>query len=206
LEILSLSYIDYKKTYSNDIYEVFETLGIEATRQVILNELTEVMEVAGVYINYHHLSVLADRMTYAKDMVAVYRSGLLNDDIGVIAKASFETHTEMLLNGAKHGLLDNLKGVSANVMTGQPFLGGTNAFQLHIDLKKMEEWNTQSALVSESKSSMEDLADSFEQAMGGGDKRMDECSQEKITIQNYLAGMTVNDAKPCLQDNYDVGF
>jgi len=139
-------------------------------------------------------------------MVAVYRSGLLNDDIGVIAKASFETHTEMLLNGAKHGLLDNLKGVSANVMTGQPFLGGTNAFQLHIDLKKMEEWNTQSALVSESKSSMEDLADSFEQAMGGGDKRMDECSQEKITIQNYLAGMTVNDAKPCLQDNYDVGF
>lgn len=122
LEIMSLPYIDYKKTYSNDIYEVFETLGIEATRQVILNELTEVMEVAGVYINYHHLSVLADRMTYAKDMVAVYRSGLLNDDIGVIAKASFETHTEMLLNGAKHGLLDNLKGVSANVMTGQPFL------------------------------------------------------------------------------------
>ena len=202
LEILSLGYIDYKRTYSNDIYEVFETLGIESARQVILNELTEVMEVAGVYINYHHLSVLADRMTYAKDMVAVYRSGLLNDDIGVIAKASFETHTEMLLNGAKHGLLDNLKGVSANVMTGQPFLGGTNAFQLHIDLKKMESLNTEASLVVESKSAMEDLESAFSQAS----KKIDDCSQEKIVIQNYLSGMQVHDSKPCLQDNYDVGF
>jgi len=203
LEVLSLPYIDYKKTYSNDIYEVFETLGIEATRQVILNELTEVMEVAGVYINYHHLSVLADRMTYAKDMVAVYRSGLLNDDIGVIAKASFETHTEMLLNGAKHGLLDNLKGVSANVMTGQPFLGGTNAFQIHIDLKQMESLNTQATLTADSKSAMDELEASFAQALNIS---KGECSQEKIVINNYLSGMAVNDAKPCLQDNYDVGF
>jgi DNA-directed RNA polymerase II subunit RPB1 len=208
LEILGLGYIDYKKTYSNDIYEVFETLGIESARQVILNELTEVMDAAGVYINYHHLSILADRMTYAKDMVAVYRSGLLNDDIGVIAKASFETHTEMLLNGAKHGLLDNLKGVSANVMTGQPFLGGTNSFQIHIDLKKMEEWNTQSEISMEKTSSvMEELEAQFSQALHiSKETRMDECSQEKIVIQNYLSGMTVNDSKPCLQDNYDVGF
>ena len=207
LEVLSLGYIDYKRTYSNDIYEVFEILGIEAARQVILNELTEVMDVAGVYINYHHLSVLADRMTYAKDMVAVYRSGLLNDDIGVIAKASFETHTEMLLNGAKHGLLDNLKGVSANVMTGQAFLGGTNAFQLHIDLNKMESLNTQATLVLESKSEMDELSESFSQALTiSKEKKMDECSQEKIIINNYLSGMSVKDSKPCLQDNYDIGF
>jgi DNA-directed RNA polymerase II subunit RPB1 len=207
LEVLSLGYIDYKRTYSNDIYEVFGTLGIEAARQVILNELTEVMEVAGVYINYHHLSVLADRMTYAKDMVAVYRSGLLNDDIGVIAKASFETHTEMLLNGAKHGLLDNLKGVSANVMTGQPFLGGTNAFQLHVDLNKMESLNTQATLIIESKSAIEDLEESFSQALHiSKETKIDECSHEKIVIQNYLSGMTVNDSKPCLQDNYNIGF
>jgi len=207
LEVMSLGYIDYKKTYSNDIYEVFEILGIEAARQVILNELTEVMEVAGVYINYHHLSVLADRMTYAKDMVAVYRSGLLNDDIGVIAKASFETHTEMLLNGAKHGLLDNVKGVSANVMTGQAFLGGTNAFQLHIDLNKMESLNTEAALVLESKSEMDELSEAFSQALNiSKGNKMDECSQDKIVINNYLSGMTVKDSKPCLQDNYDVGF
>ena len=205
LEIFGLGYIDYKRTYSNDIYEVYEVLGIECARQVILNELTEVMEFAGVYIGYHHVSVLADRMTYAKDMVAVYRSGILKDDIGVIAKSSYEVHTEMLLNGAKHGLLDRMTGVSANVMVGQQFLGGTNSFQLHVDLKEMERLNTQAEIITQEKIE--------ERNVEGIERRLttnnssDNCSSETITIPNYLSGITNNKENiDCIQDNYDLGF
>ena len=210
LEIFGLGYIDYKRTYSNDIYEVFEVLGIECARQVILNELTEVMEFAGVYIGYHHVSVLADRMTYAKDMVAVYRSGILKDDIGVIAKSSYEVHTEMLLNGAKHGLLDRMTGVSANVMVGQPFLGGTNSFQIHIDLKEMERLNTQAELITSEKLE-EQNAEAIEKRLVAN-KNSSDCSLETIHIPNYLAGGTtynnnnMNSEKDCIQDNYDLGF
>ena len=208
LEIFGLGYIDYKKTYSNDIYEVFEVLGIEAARQVILNELVEVMEFAGVYIGYHHISVLADRMTYTKDMVAVYRSGILKDDIGVIAKSSYEVHTEMLLNGAKHGLLDRMTGVSANVMVGQQFLGGTNSFQIHVDLKEMEKLNTQAELItSEKLSSIEMLENKLV-------SKSSDCSTETIHIPNYLSGIVANASsssvhlleKECIKDNYDIGF
>ena len=206
LEILGLGYIDYKRTYSNDIYEIYEVLGIESARQVILNELTEVMEFAGVYIGYHHVSVLADRMTYAKDMVAVYRSGILKDDIGVIAKSSYEVHTEMLLNGAKHGLLDRMTGVSANVMVGQQFLGGTNSFQIHIYLKEMEKLNTQAELITSEKLSFQN-AENLEKRLAVGSS---ECSQETINIPNYLSGMihatSHSSEKECLQDNYDIGF
>ena len=204
LEIFGLGYIDYKRTYSNDIYEVYEVLGIECARQVILNELTEVMEFAGVYIGYHHVSVLADRMTYAKDMVAVYRSGILKDDIGVIAKSSYEVHTEMLLNGAKHGLLDRMTGVSANVMVGQQFLGGTNSFQLHVDLKEMERLSTQAELITQEKIE--------ERNAEGIERRLiissDNCSSETITIPNYLSGISNNNKEDnsCIQDNYDLGF
>jgi DNA-directed RNA polymerase II subunit RPB1 len=210
LEVLGLPYIDGKRTYSNDIYEVFDVLGIEAARQVILNELNEVMEFNSVYINYHHLSVLADRMTYAKDMVAVYRSGILNDDIGPIAKATFEMHTEMLLNAAKHGHLDNMRGVSANVMCGQQGFFGTNAFQVHIDLKEMEK-NTIEAELSESHTTSvynvtKNIEDMFN-AVITPEKQMDKCSAENIKISNYLSGMpTVEETKPCLSDNYDMGF
>ena len=205
LEIFGLGYIDYRRTYSNDIYEVYEVLGIEAARQVILNELTEVMEFAGVYIGYHHVSVLADRMTYAKDMVAVYRSGILKDDIGVIAKSSYEVHTEMLLNGAKHGLLDRMTGVSANVMVGQQFLGGTNSFQLHIDLKEMEKLNTQAELITQEKLE-ERNAETIERRLTKNTSS-DICSLETITIPNYLSGI-LNDKETtgCVQDNYDLGF
>jgi len=209
LEVLGLAYIDYKRTYSNDIYEVFDVLGIEAARQVILNELTEVMEFAGVYIGYAHLSVLADRMTYSKDMVAVYRSGILNDDIGVIAKASYEVHTEMLLNGAKHGLLDPMTGVSSNVMTGQMFLGGTNLCQVHLDLKEMERLNTQAELLQETKlSEMEEIERQFSSVIEK-DKREEDCSVANITITNYLGAMPVmNVESKCNmeEDGYDMGF
>jgi hypothetical protein len=69
----------------------------------------------------------------------------------------------------------------------------------------MESLNTQAI---ESKSSeLDGLEESFAQALHiSKDKKMDDCSQDKIVIQNYLSGMTVNDSKPCLQDNYDVGF
>ena len=207
LEVLGLAYIDYKRTYSNDIYEVFDVLGIEAARQVILNELTEVMEFAGVYINYAHLSVLADRMTYSKDMVAVYRSGILNDDIGVIAKASYEVHTEMLLNGAKHGLLDPMTGVSSNVMTGQMFLGGTNLCQVHLDLKEMERLNTAAELLQETTSATTDIERQFAEAIEK-DKASEDCSAANITITNYLGAMPAMkvESKCDEEDGYDMGF
>jgi DNA-directed RNA polymerase II subunit RPB1 len=207
LEVLGLAYIDYKRTYSNDIYEVFDVLGIEAARQVILNELTEVMEFAGVYINYAHLSVLADRMTYSKDMVAVYRSGILNDDIGVIAKASYEVHTEMLLNGAKHGLLDPMTGVSSNVMTGQMFLGGTNLCQVHLDLKEMERLNTAAELLQETTSATADIERQFAEVIEK-DRASEDCSAANITITNYLGAMPAMkvESKCDEEDGYDMGF
>ena len=53
-----LDYIDSTKTISNDIAEVYKTLGIEAARQTIYDEITDVMEFDGAYINSHHLTVL----------------------------------------------------------------------------------------------------------------------------------------------------
>ena len=112
IDVLGLDYIDWVRTYSNDIKEVFDTLGIEAARQVLFNELSEVMDFSGVYINYHHLSILCDRMTTNHNMVAIFRSGILNDNIGPIAKATFEVHTEVLLESARHANFDNMRGVS----------------------------------------------------------------------------------------------
>ena len=85
-DILTLSTINSGKTFSNDIQEVYRTLGLEAARQAIFNELSEAMDHAGVYINYHHLSILCDRMCATSKMVSIFRHGINNDDIGPIAK------------------------------------------------------------------------------------------------------------------------
>ena len=55
MEILALDYIDVNRTVSNDIQEIYHIFGIEAARNAIFQELTEVIEFDSTYINYHHL-------------------------------------------------------------------------------------------------------------------------------------------------------
>ena len=90
MDIMALDYIDKYRTVSNDIVEIYKVLGIEAARQAIYDELADVIEFDGTYINYHHLSMLCDRMTATLKMVSIFRHGINNDNIGPIAKASFE--------------------------------------------------------------------------------------------------------------------
>jgi DNA-directed RNA polymerase II subunit RPB1 len=78
-------------------------------------------------------------------MVSIFRHGINNDNIGPIAKASFEETPEMFLNAARHAELDTMRGVSANVMCGQEGYFGTSAFQVILDYDKItqlqvEDW------------------------------------------------------------------
>jgi DNA-directed RNA polymerase II subunit RPB1 len=136
LEVLGLPYIDAAQTISNDIKEVYAVLGIDAARECIYRELTEVLE-ADNYINPRHKYVLVGRMTNTKEMCPIFRSGINNDDIGPIAKASFEETPEMFIKAARTAELDPMRGVSSNVMLGQRGFYGTSAFDLFLDLDSL---------------------------------------------------------------------
>lgn len=135
--LCGLPYLDSNNVTSNSIKEVFAVLGIEAARQTIFNEIVEVMEYDGTYINYHHLGLLCDRMTVTQGMVSMFRHGINNDDIGTIAKASFEETPEMFLRAARHGLVDHVRGVSANVMLGQQGHFGTGLPSVVVDTEAL---------------------------------------------------------------------
>jgi len=137
LDVLGLDYIDQNRTISNDIIEIFNVLGMEAARQSIYNEISEVLEFDGSYVNAHHMTLLCDRMSFNLKLISIFRHGINNDDIGPIAKASFEETPEMFLKAARHAELDTLRGISANIMCGQEGLFGTAAFQVVLDINEM---------------------------------------------------------------------
>jgi DNA-directed RNA polymerase II subunit RPB1 len=137
LDLLGVEYIDSRRTISNDIRETNDVLGIEAARESIYTELTEVIEFDGAYINDHHKSLLCDRMTSTHPMMSVCRHGVNKDNIGPIAKASFEETPEMFFRAAMHGELDEMRGISANIMTGQEGYYGTASFGLLLDMNKI---------------------------------------------------------------------
>ena len=135
--ILGLDYVDTTRTISNDIQEIYRVLGIEAARQVIYNELEEVFS-SSSHINYHHLNLLCDRMTYSQKPISIFRYGINNDDVGPIMKATFEETPEMFFRAAKHAELDEMRGISANIMCGQQGYYGTSSFQIYTDLRSIE--------------------------------------------------------------------
>lgn len=198
METLAMDFIDNTRTYSNDIKEMFHVLGIEAARQVIYNEFVEVMEFSDVYINYHHLSLLADRMTSTKNMVSIFRSGILNDNIGPIAKGTFEVHTEVFLNAARHADFDHMRGVSANVMMGQVGYYGTNAFNLVLDMKEVEK-------LSDAQIDLVNTETEIERSFKVGEDKSDICSKQNIVIQNNIANIKQGESKIC-DDDYNMGF
>ena len=196
IDVLGTDFIDVVRTNSNDIGEIFNVLGIEAARQVIFNEFSEVMEFSDVNINYHHLSLLCDRMTVTKDMVAIFRSGLHNDNIGPVAKATFEVHTEILLNAARHADFDEMRGVSANVMCGQYGYYGTGAFNVILDMKEMAKLDVSESVIRNDNKDIDSL---FSQKEDIG------CGISQLRIQNNITAIHQENEGVC-QDQYDMGF
>lgn len=199
MEIMALDFIDGYRTFSNDIKEIFDVLGIEAARQIIYNEFFDVMEFSDVYINYHHLSLLCDRMASTKGMVSIFRSGILNDDIGPISKATFEVHTEVLLDASRHAEIDYTRGVSACVMLGQNSLIGTNAFGVVLDIEKMRELDSL-------ETDVRDKNKEIEKMFGALQDPSDACGKAKVEILNNLTAIKQEDNGNCTDDGYDIGF
>jgi DNA-directed RNA polymerase beta' subunit len=198
LDVLGLSFIDNKRTLSNDIVEIYNVLGIEAARQAIYNELVEVVEFDGTYINFHNYSVLVDRMTYTEKLISIFRHGINNDNIGPIAKASFEETPEMFLKAAKHADLDTLKGVSANVMCGQEGFFGTSAFQVVLNIEEMQK------LEAASEYKPLDVDAEIEMFFGESQVEDDKCSVGKIAIQNNV--ITIHAEDMGNDNDYNPGF
>ena len=196
-DLFTLDFIDYTRTYSNDIREVYNVLGIEAARQNVINEFMEVMEASDAYVNYHHLSLLCDRMTVITNLVPMFRSGILGDDIGPIAKGTFEMHTEVLLDASRHGEFEQMRGVSANVMCGQPGYYGTNSFGLVLDMKALEKMND----VDISRSN---INNQIEELFGQMNTFDENCSIKNIRVDNNIHNLKSNEMGTCGDDGYEI--
>ena len=131
IKVMNHPAVDGTRLYSTNVWDVYEILGIEATRAVLYNEINGLFDSVGV--NYRHLCLLCDVMTRFGRLMSIDRYGINKNDIGTLAKASFEETEKILLKAAIFGDMDPVTGVSANVMMGQPIRGGTAFSQILMD-------------------------------------------------------------------------
>ncbi|MDP3990457.1 MAG: DNA-directed RNA polymerase subunit A'' [archaeon] len=134
-DVLDLPEVDVTRTTSNDIHEVYSVLGVEAARQIIINEVFKVIESQGLNVDLRHIMLVADIMCVGGNIKGITRYGVVSEKASVLARASFETPVKHIINAALEGEVDYLTSVVENVMINQPVPLGTGLPGLITKLK-----------------------------------------------------------------------
>lgn len=135
-EIFKQEFVDETRTYTNNLYEVEEILGVEAARQLVIEELMKVIEAQGLNVNVRHIMIVADAMCMSGRLLGINRYGIVKEKPSVLARASFETPIAHMINAALAGEKDPLNSVIENVMINQPVPVGTGLPGLLVKAKK----------------------------------------------------------------------
>jgi len=129
-DVLSIPGVDPTRIKTNHIQEIRDTLGIEATRQAIIDEATAVLQDQGLDVDIRHIMLVSDIMTQDGNLRQIGRHGISGEKESVLARASFEVTVKHLLNSAARGERDKLRGITENVIIGQIIPLGTGTVDL----------------------------------------------------------------------------
>lgn len=129
-KVMQFDGIDPNRTKTNNINEIAEVLGIEAGRNAIINEATDTLREQGLSVDVRHIMLVADIMTVDGEVKQIGRHGVSGEKASVLARAAFEVTVNHILDAAVRGDVDDLRGVTENVIVGQPIQLGTGAVQL----------------------------------------------------------------------------
>jgi len=129
-KVMQFEGVDPTRIKTNNINEIGEVLGIEAARNAIINEATDTLREQGLSVDVRHIMLVADIMTVDGELKQIGRHGVSGEKASVLARAAFEVTVNHILDAAIRGDVDDLKGVTENVIVGQPIQLGTGDVKL----------------------------------------------------------------------------
>jgi DNA-directed RNA polymerase subunit A" len=129
-KVIVLEHIDSTRTKTNNINEMAEVFGIEAARNSIIEEAISTLREQGLTVDVRHIMLVADMMTIDGEVKQIGRHGIAGEKTSVLSRAAFEVTVNHLLDAAIRGEIDELVGVTENVIVGQPILLGTGDVRL----------------------------------------------------------------------------
>lgn len=133
-KVMKVKGVDFTRTTTNNIYEIYEVLGIEAARNAIIREALDTLEEQGLEVDPRHIMLVADVMTADGELRQIGRHGVAGEKHSILARAAFEMTVNNLLDAAVKGEVDYLKGITENIIVGQPIKLGTGDVELVLKL------------------------------------------------------------------------
>ncbi|KAJ7752736.1 hypothetical protein DFH07DRAFT_1061572 [Mycena maculata] len=119
--------------YSNDIYAILKTYGVEMARAAILREMSAVFGAYKIQVDQRHLELIADYMTFDGGYKPFNRQGIAGNPSPLL-KASYEMTASFLSDATLYGDFDDLTTPSGNIVLGRPSLSGTGVFDVVVPI------------------------------------------------------------------------
>lgn len=126
-EVFTLSIVDGVRSYTNDIWQIYHLLGIEAMRSMLYKDYQQILGGDGHYSR--HISLVCDYQTRMGKPIPVTSSGqgkMDEENNQQLKRATFEKAMEQLLDSARMGVSDNMSAVSNAIIIGKSPNIGTN--------------------------------------------------------------------------------
>ncbi len=131
-KVVQVQGVDPTKVYTNNVHEVAQVLGIEAARATLVRELMGTLDEQGLEVDIRHIFLVADLMTSKGYIQQIGRHGIAGTKSSVLARAAFEITVPTLAEAAVKGEVEDLKGVTENVIVGLPIPVGTGMIDLYM--------------------------------------------------------------------------
>ncbi|AFA40569.1 MAG: DNA-directed RNA polymerase subunit A'' [Pyrobaculum sp.] len=128
--VLQLEEVDATRTYSNDLHEVEEVLGIEAARALVAQEIKRVLDEQGLDVDIRHMYMVADTMTWSGRLRPIGRHGVVGAKESPLARAAFEVTVKTLIEASVRGEEEAFKGVVESIIAGKYIPIGTGIVRL----------------------------------------------------------------------------
>ncbi|CAG9539394.1 unnamed protein product [Cercopithifilaria johnstoni] len=121
--------LDVNTLYSNNLNMICNNYGIEACSRALIKEIIRVFTPYGIDINWRHLTLTADYMTFTGKIQPFSRSAM-SSSASPFQRMTFETTIAFMRDALINGDDDYLMSPSSRLVIGGLLRGGTGIFDL----------------------------------------------------------------------------
>uniref|UniRef100_A0A158Q757 DNA-directed RNA polymerase subunit n=1 Tax=Elaeophora elaphi TaxID=1147741 RepID=A0A158Q757_9BILA len=121
--------LDVNTLYSNDLNMIYNNYGIEACVRALVKEIIRVFTPYGIDVNWRHLTLAADYMTFTGRIQPFSRSAM-SSSASPLQRMTFETTIAFMRDALINGDDDYLMSPSSRLVIGGLLRGGTGIFDL----------------------------------------------------------------------------
>ena len=135
-KLLEVGGIDRRNVRTNNVFEIAGTLGIEAARNALISELNSTLADQGLEVDNRYIMLVSDLMCSRGYMQQIGRHGVAGTKDSVLARAAFEITVPTIAHAALGGEIEQLKGITENVIVGSNIPIGSGTVDLYMQVSK----------------------------------------------------------------------